>query len=94
MVNEKYIFKLFLAGLGPDDQQKIVRLKKVLKSEFDENFSLNVINVLEHPELAESKKIVATPSLIKESPDPAKQSIINLDDENTLPSKLRKMNGE
>lgn len=94
MEDKKYIFKLFIAGLGPDEQHKIVRLKKLLKSEFGDNFSLEVINVLEHPELAESKKIIATPSLIRESPGPEEKSVINLNEEKALPSKLMKLNNE
>ena len=94
MEGKKYIFKLFLAGLGPEDQQKIVRLKKLLCSEFGDDFSLEVVNVLKHPELAESKKIIATPSLIRELPLPEERSVINLNAENALPSKLKKPDNE
>lgn len=88
MEDKKYVFKLFIAGIGPDDQRKIVQLKKMLKSELSDDFSLDVINVLVHPELAESKEIIATPSLVRESPGPEGMSVINLNAEKGLPSKL------
>lgn len=92
MEDKIYVFKLFIAGLGPEDQQKIVRLKKALKSEFSDDFSLEVIDVLEHPELAESKNIIATPSLMRESPGYEGMSVINLNAEKGLPSKLLSKN--
>ncbi len=77
-MDKKYIFKLFLAGLGPEDQTKIVNLKKILKSTFEDDFNLEVVNVLENPELAESQEIVATPTMIRETPVPVQKSMINL----------------
>ncbi len=94
MEDKKYIFKLFLAGLGPEDQHKIIRLKKMLNSEFGDDFNLEVVNVLERPELAEGKKIIATPSLIRESPPPEEKTVINLNAEKEVSSKLKKLHND
>ncbi len=39
---------------------------------------MKVINILEHPQLAEDEKIIATPTLIKELPPPIRRIIGDL----------------
>lgn len=41
-------------------------------------FKIEVIDILEHPELAENEKILATPTVIKELPPPMRRVIGDL----------------
>lgn len=74
-----YVFKLFVAGIGPEDQEKIVRLKKILKKEFGDKFNLVVVDLLENPEEAVNEEVVATPTMIRATPAPAKKTIISME---------------
>ena len=44
------------------------------------SYTLEVVDVLEHPQLAEDEKILATPTVIKKSPSPARRVIGDLSD--------------
>jgi len=93
-MEKEYTFVLYTAGLNPDDQQKICDLKKVLQLEFGDDFSLEVINVLENPDLADRQKILATPTIILETPAPTQQCIIDLTNKEKLSAKIESMSKE
>lgn len=77
----KYIFKLYIAGHTPRSQSAIVNLRRICEELFPNGaYELAVIDVLEHPELAEAAKILATPTLIKELPPPIRRIIGDLAD--------------
>lgn len=44
----------------------------------DKNYSIEVIDIRKHPQLAEDEKIIATPTLIKKLPEPIRRIIGNL----------------
>lgn len=75
---DKYILRLFIAGMTVENQTSIVCLKKELSERLGRNYTLEIIDVFEHPELAESEKIIATPTLLRILPDPIQQVILNL----------------
>ena len=45
---------------------------------------LRVIDVLDHPQLAEDQKVIATPTLIKEVPPPPRRLIGDFSDKETV----------
>jgi circadian clock protein KaiB len=51
-----------------------------LERELDDEYELEVIDVLEKPQLAEDEKILATPTLIKKLPAPVRRLIGDLSD--------------
>jgi len=93
-MKKKYTFVLYTAGLNPEDQQKICNLKKILQSEFGDNFLLEVVNVLENPDLTERQRILATPTIVRENPAPAQRCIIDLTNKEKLSDKVKSMNEE
>lgn len=80
MENEKIQLKLYLAGISPENQKLILNFKEQLKSEFGEKYTLEVVDVLEHPEIAFDEKILATPTIVKSLPTPIKKFIFDLGD--------------
>lgn len=75
---QKYILKLFIAGLSPDSQDMILNLKETLRQELKDSYSLEVIDVLERPELAVDEKILATPTVVRLLPAPVKKFVLDL----------------
>lgn len=76
----KYVLKLYVTGQTPNSQKAIENLKSVLKTELNGLYSLEVIDVLENPQLAEEDKILATPTLAKVLPPPVRKIIGDLSD--------------
>jgi len=72
-----YALKIYVAGLSPDHQADIIRLKKAMQEKL-QNYTLEVIDVLENPHLAEEDKILATPAIVKVLPDPIKKCFLDL----------------
>lgn len=72
--------KLYVTGQTARSETAIVNLKAVFHDELDDEYVLEVIDVLERPQLAEDERILATPMLIKELPQPVRRIIGDLSD--------------
>jgi circadian clock protein KaiB len=76
----KYVLKLYVTRLTPGTQDAVNNLKKILDKDYKGAYSLKVIDVVKHPNLAEGDKILATPTLIKSLPPPIRRIIGDLSD--------------
>ena len=76
----KFLLKLYVAGSTPRATLAIENLKRICESDLSGRYDLQIIDVLEHPELAEQDKILATPTLIKQLPPPLRRVIGDLSD--------------
>jgi circadian clock protein KaiB len=74
----KYVLKLYVTGLTLRSQDAVKNLKKILNEDYKGVYSLRVIDVVKHPNLAEDDKILATPTLIKILPPPVRRIIGDL----------------
>ena len=74
----KYVLRLFVAGATDRSRQAVLRIRQLCEAELKDNCSLEVIDIYQQPELARANQIVATPTLIRESPRPVRRFIGNL----------------
>jgi circadian clock protein KaiB len=74
----KFVFKLYITGFTSRSERAIHNLNRICEEAFDGACELLVIDVLERPQLAENDRIMATPTLIKEQPGPARRVIGDL----------------
>lgn len=58
----------------------MANLRRICEQELAGRYELEIIDVLEHPQLAEDEKILATPTLIKQLPPPLRRVIGDLSD--------------
>ena len=72
---DKIRLRLFVTGKSPRSETAIKNLNILFKHEYNIQFELKVIDVLEQPHLAEKANIIATPTLIKDLPLPKKRII-------------------
>jgi circadian clock protein KaiB len=79
-MSKEYILKLYIMGDTANSQSAIKNLNGILEKEFKDLYTLEIIDVLKRPDLAEQDKILATPALMKISPEPAKKIIGDLSD--------------
>lgn len=74
----RYFLKLYVAGSTPNSARAIKNLKGILENELKGLYTLEVIDVLKRPALAEEDKILATPTLAKILPAPVRRIIGDL----------------
>ncbi|MGM0412340.1 MAG: circadian clock protein KaiB [Pseudomonadota bacterium] len=72
--------KLYVTGETPSSRQAIENLQQTLDSEYPGHYQLDVIDILQRPQLAEEEKILATPALIKDLPPPVRRIVGDLAD--------------
>ena len=76
--------ELYITGNSNRSQNAIKSIQKICDEKFKDNYKLEVIDVLEHPEIAEKEKVLATPTLIKKVPPPVRRLVGDLSDTNKI----------
>ena len=61
-------------------QTAVTNLRRICEQELEGLYDLEIIDVLEFPQLAEDARILATPTLIKSLPPPLRRVIGDLSD--------------
>ena len=74
----KYLLRLFVTSASSRTVTAIANLKRICEEELGGVYELEIIDVLEYPEIAETEKILATPTLIKSLPLPLRRVIGDL----------------
>jgi circadian clock protein KaiB len=74
----KYLLRLFVTSASSRTATAIANLRRICEQELEGQYDLEIIDVLEYPELAEDEKILATPTLIKSLPLPLRRVIGDL----------------
>ncbi len=55
-------------------------MRQICERDLEGQYEIDVIDILEHPQLAENEKIMATPTLVKKLPAPVRKIIGDLSD--------------
>lgn len=71
----QYVLKLYITGNSLKSQRAIANLFRICREELDNRYTVEIIDVLEEPQVAETEKIVVTPTLIKQLPPPLQRII-------------------
>jgi circadian clock protein KaiB len=76
----RFKLRLFITGRTSQSQRALENLRALCEAELQGIYEVEVIDVLEHPTLAENEKILATPTLVKRLPEPVRKIIGDLSD--------------
>jgi len=79
--NEMWELRLYVAGQTPKSIEAFANLKKIAETHLKSQYSIEVIDLLENPELAKGDQILALPTLVRKLPEPVKKIIGTLADE-------------
>jgi circadian clock protein KaiB len=79
-VMSKYLLKLYITGYTSNSERAIANLRRICQEELNNQYEMQIIDVLETPQKAEDDKILATPTLIKQLPPPLRRIIGDLSD--------------
>jgi circadian clock protein KaiB len=73
-----YNLRLYVAGQTPKSITALANLKKICEEHLVGRYQIEVIDLLEHPQLAGGDQILAVPTLVRRLPEPLKRLIGNL----------------
>lgn len=77
---DKYVLRLFVAGMSPKSLQAIENIKHICETYLAGRYQLEVIDVYQQPILAKDGQIVAAPTLVKELPPPLRKLVGSMSD--------------
>lgn len=80
-MGEEIKLKLYVIGESPSARRTMSRLKEIMENNFQGEYTLEVIDLIKRPQLAEEEKIMATPTVVKELPEPLRKIVGDLADE-------------
>lgn len=75
---EMWEFKLYVAGQTPRSTAAIANLKSLCNEHMPGRYRIEIIDLLEQPELARSDQVVAIPTLVRRLPGPIRRIIGDL----------------
>lgn len=75
-----YSFRLFVASDTERSQAAEVNLRYLCESSVPGRYELEIVDVLERPDLAEQARVIATPTVIRVAPSPPRRVIGDLSD--------------
>ncbi len=76
--NDFYRLRLYIAGQTPNSITAIANLKKICEEKLKGKYRIEVVDLLEKPQLAKGDQIIAIPTLVRRLPPPVKRIIGNL----------------
>jgi circadian clock protein KaiB len=63
------VLRLFVAGSSPRSQAAVARVQ-ALQAQDSERFRVDIVDVLQRPDVADQHGILATPTLVRVEPQP------------------------
>lgn len=79
-MEEPYELRLYVAGKTQKSVTALNNLKKYCEEHLAGQYVIEVIDLLENPQLAEGDQIFAVPTLVKRVPEPVRKIIGDLSD--------------
>ena len=70
--------RLYVAGQTPKSIRAFANLKALCEEHFKGRYQIEVVDLLEHPQLARGDQIVAIPTLVRRLPPPVRKIIGDL----------------
>ena len=77
---EVYKLRLYVAGQTPKSIRAFANLKVLCEEHLKGRYRIEVIDLMENPQLARGDQIVAVPTLIRKLPQPVRKIIGDLSD--------------
>lgn len=75
---ELYRLRLYIAGQTARSLAALANLQRICEEHLPGRYKVEVIDLLQHPQLAVGDQIIAIPTLVRALPEPAKRLIGDL----------------
>lgn len=76
--DKKWVLRLYIAGRTPAAERALANIKTICAEHLQGQYSLEVIDLLKSPALAEGDQIFAVPTLVRQLPSPLRKIIGDL----------------
>ena len=73
-----YVLRLYVSGMTPNSQRAIENVRKICAEHLEGRYQLEIIDIYQQPNFAKEGQIVATPTLVKELPEPLRKFVGDL----------------
>lgn len=74
----EWVLRLYIAGQTPKSMAALSNLHRICEEHLAGKFHVEVIDLLEKPQLAEGDQIIAIPTLVRRLPEPMRKVIGDL----------------
>ena len=81
---EIWLLRLYVAGQTPKSITAFSNLKKICEQYLKGQYQIEIIDLLENPQLAKQDQIVALPTLVRKLPPPLKKIIGDLSNQERI----------
>ena len=75
---EKFVLRLYVAGQTAKSLTAFANLKKICEEHLSGRYTIEVIDLIENPQLASGDQILAIPTLVRKLPEPVRKIIGDL----------------
>jgi circadian clock protein KaiB len=76
--NSAWLLRLYVAGQTPKSVTAFANLKKICADYLEDKYRIELIDLLQNPQLARGDQIVAIPTLVRNLPAPMRKIIGDL----------------
>ena len=76
--DDEWVLRLYVAGQTPRSLTAFSNLKKICAEHLRNKYRIDVIDLLENPQLARGDQILAVPTLVRNLPEPMRKIIGDL----------------
>ena len=74
----RYVLRLYIVGTTPQSMRAVTNIRMICEEHLPGRYELEVVDLSQHPALAEGEQIIAAPTLVKQSPLPLRRFIGDL----------------
>lgn len=78
---EVWQLRLYVAGVTPKSMTAFTNLKRICEQYLGGQYSIEVIDLIEQPQLAKGDEIIAIPTLVRRLPPPIRRIVGDLSNE-------------
>jgi circadian clock protein KaiB len=77
---EKWDLRLYVAGQTPRSVAAFANLKRICEEHLSGRYTIEVVDLIQHPQLAAGDQILAIPTLVRKLPQPIRKIVGDLRD--------------
>jgi circadian clock protein KaiB len=77
---EHWHLRLYVAGQSPKSLKAFTNLMRICEQHLESRYEIEIVDLLENPQLAAGDEIIAIPTLVRRLPEPMRTIIGDLSD--------------
>ena len=81
---QTYLLRLYISGMTDKSVRAVQNIRKICEENLKGRYELEVIDILQQPELAQEAQIIAVPMLVKRLPLPLRRLIGDMTDKERI----------